>query len=67
MTSGMVVTINFGPFAGLSGVVTSTSEERTTVRILLKGRAVLVDLETAMIRVPVRRGKHYPRQRTRPA
>jgi transcription antitermination factor NusG len=66
MTSGMVVTIHFGPFAGLNGVVVSSSGERTTIRLILKGRAVLVDLETTMLRVPVRRGKPYLGQRRRP-
>ena len=66
MTKGTLVTINFGPFAGLSGVVISTSPERSTVRIILKGRAVLVELDTDMIRVPVRHGIQQLRQRTRP-
>jgi transcription antitermination factor NusG len=65
MTKGAVVSIKFGPFAGLSGVVIATSPERSTVRILLKGRAVLVELDTDMIRVPVRHGIQQ-RQRTRP-
>jgi transcription antitermination factor NusG len=65
MTNGMMVTINFGPFAGLSGIVVSTSGERTTVRIILKGRAVLVDLETDMIRAPVTQRTQHPRRRNR--
>ena len=66
MTKGTAVSIKFGPFAGLSGVVISTSSERTTVRIMLKGRAVLVELDTNMIQVPVRHGMQHLRQRTRP-
>ena len=56
VTRGTVVTIIFGPFSGLSGVVISSSARRTVVRLILKGRSVLVDLDTDMIRVPVRNG-----------
>ena len=49
MTKGTVVTINFGPFAGLSGVVISSSPQRTVVRIVIKGRSILVELDTHMI------------------
>jgi len=66
MTKGTVVSIKFGPFVGLSGVVISTSGERATVRIMLKGRAVLIELDTNMIHVPVRHGTQQLRQRTRP-
>jgi transcription antitermination factor NusG len=66
MTRGTMVTINFGPFVGLNGEVISTSRGRTTVRIMLKGRVVLVELDTNMIRVPVRHGTQPPLQRTRP-
>ena len=58
MTKGTVVTITFGPFAGLSGTLISTSSERAVVRIFLQGRSILVELEVDMIRVPVR-----PRER----
>ena len=54
MTKGTEVTINFGPFTGSKGVVISTSRERTVVRILVKGRAVLIELDTDMIRVPAK-------------
>ena len=66
MPKATLVSIKFGPFAGLSGVVTSTSGERTTVRIILKRRAVLVELDTNMIDVPVRRGLYYLPRRARP-
>ena len=66
MTKGTIVSIKFGPFAGLSGVIISTFGERTIVRIMLKGRAVLVELETNMIQVPIRHGTQQLRQRTRP-
>ena len=54
MTKGKVVTIHFGPFAGLSGLVVSTSSDRTLIRIVLKGRSTLVELDTDMIREPAR-------------
>jgi len=66
MTKGTVVSIKVGPFAGLTGVVISTSGERTTIRIMLKGRAVLVELDKSMIQMPVRHGIQHLRQRTRP-
>ena len=49
-----MVIITFGPFAGLSGVVISSAPDRTTVRIVLKGRSIPVEVDTNMIRVPVR-------------
>jgi hypothetical protein len=70
VTKGTVVVINFGPFSGLSGVVISTSAQRTVVRIMLDGRSVPVELDTDMIRVPVRDGLQRPaelRPRSRPA
>ena len=60
MTKGTAVTINFGPFAGNSGVIVFTSRERTVVRIMLKGRALLIELDTDMIRLPAR-GQHSPK------
>jgi hypothetical protein len=47
---------NFGPLTGVNGVVISTSPGRTVVRITLKGRSVLVELDPDMILVPVRDG-----------
>jgi len=41
-------------------VIVFTSRERTVVRIMLKGRALLIDLDTDMIRLPAR-GKHSPK------
>jgi transcription antitermination factor NusG len=70
VTKGTVVTINFGPFAGLSGVVISTSPERTIVRIILQGRSVPVEVDTDMIRHPFRDRVQRPealRPRSRPA
>ena len=70
MTRGAVVTINFGPFAGLSGVVISSSPERTVVSIILKGRSIPVELDTDMIRRPVRDTLRRPgnfQPRSRPA
>jgi transcription antitermination factor NusG len=49
-----MVKINFGPFAGLDGVVISNSTHRTVVRVSLKGRPVLVELDQDMIRTPAR-------------
>lgn len=70
MTKGTVVTINFGPFSGLNGVVISTSPQRTVVRIILKGRSIPVEVDTNMIRMPVRDRIPRPaelRPRSRPA
>ncbi len=54
MIKGKVVKIGFGPFAGLDGVVISTTPLRTIVRVILKNRPVLVELDPDMIREPVR-------------
>ncbi|MBZ5675082.1 MAG: hypothetical protein LAP61_12625 [Acidobacteriia bacterium] len=70
MTKGTVVTINFGPFSGLSGVVICSSRERTVVRLILQGRSVPVELDTDMIRKPARERMQRPAvsgPRTRPA
>jgi transcription antitermination factor NusG len=70
VTKGTVVTIHFGPFAGLSGVVIATTPQRTVVRLILQGRSVPVELETNMIRVPIRDAMQRPaelRPRSRPA
>jgi hypothetical protein len=50
------VRINFGPLTGVNGVVISTSPARTVVRITVKGRSVLVELDPDMILVPDRDG-----------
>lgn len=67
---GAIVTIIFGPFAGLSGEVVAITPERTMVRMILKGRSVLVEVETDMIRLPGRsaaRRSPGPRTETRSA
>jgi hypothetical protein len=62
--------IGFGPFAGLDGVVISTTPQRTVVRVIFRSRPVLVELDPDMIRVPVRekvkRSSEHP-SRSRPA
>jgi len=60
VTKGKVVIIHFGPFAGLSGLVVSTSPDRTVVRVILKGRSTLVELDTNMIRESGRDGLRRP-------
>ena len=70
MIKGTIVTIIFGPFAGLSGEVVAITPERTMVRMILKGRSILVEVETDMIRVPGRSGTRRPagpRAESRPA
>ena len=70
MTKGKVVNIGFGPFAGLDGVVISTTPQRTVVRVILRSRPVLVELDPDMIRMPVREEvKHSSERppRSRPA
>jgi len=45
------VVIESGPFSGFKGEVVSVKSERVTVRIILKqGCAILVELDTDMIR-----------------
>jgi len=70
VTKGSVVTINFGPFSGLSGVVISSSPERTVVRLILQGRSIPIELDTDMIRKPARERMQRPVEygpRSRPA
>ena len=70
VTKGSVVTINFGPFSGLSGVVISSSPERTVVRLILQGRSIPIELDTDMIRKPAREWMQRPVEygpRSRPA
>ena len=70
MTKGAIVTVIFGPFAGLSGEVISITPERMMVRMILKGRSILVELDPDMIRVPSRSrnpASTEPQTRVRPA
>jgi transcription antitermination factor NusG len=43
--------IKFGPFNGSTGVVVSTRQGRVVVRVQLKKRPVLVELDTDMVEV----------------
>jgi transcription antitermination factor NusG len=54
VVKGTLFRIRFGPFAGLDGVVISATPQRTIVRVTLRSRPVLVELDPDMIRVPVR-------------
>ena len=64
MIKGTVVKISFGPFAGLDGVVISTTPQRTVVRVILRSRPVLVELDPDMIRVPAREEVKRSSERT---
>jgi transcription antitermination factor NusG len=67
---GAIVTIIFGPFAGLSGEVVAITPERTMVRMILKGRSILVEVDTDMIRALGRSGMRRPAEppaQSRPA
>jgi transcription antitermination factor NusG len=69
VTKGIEVTINFGPFAGLNGVVISVSPERTVVRVVLNGRSFPVEVDPDMLVVPVSEssGRVAELSRSRPA
>jgi transcription antitermination factor NusG len=56
---GTVVTIQFGPFALFKGMVTATLPRRVVVRITLKKRAILVELDRDMVAsyVAARKGR----------
>jgi transcription antitermination factor NusG len=49
ITQGTLVTIQFGPFANFAGRVTETLPRRVVVRITLKKRAILVELDRNMV------------------
>ncbi len=50
MRSKTEVTVNFGPFKGCRGTILSTaSPKRVVVKIVLKDRRVLVELDKDMV------------------
>jgi hypothetical protein len=49
VTQGALVTIQFGPFAKLKGMVTATLPTRVVVRITVKKRAILLELDRDMV------------------
>jgi len=49
VTAGRLVTIQFGPFAKVKGTVTATLPTRVVVRIVIKKRAILVELGRDMV------------------
>ncbi len=49
VTEGTLVTIQFGPFAKFKGIVISTPPRRVVVRITIKKRAILVELDREMV------------------
>jgi len=57
-TRGSKVAIKFGPFAGSAGVVVSTRQGRVVVRVQLKKRSLLIELDEDMIEV---QAKNAPR------
>jgi len=60
VTQGALVTIQFGPFASLKGMVIATLPTRVVVRITLKRRAILVELDRDMVVLsePTRKRTH---------
>jgi hypothetical protein len=49
VTRGTLVTIQFGPFVNFKGMVTATLPRRVVVRISIKDRAILVELDRDMV------------------
>jgi hypothetical protein len=49
VAQGSLVTIQFGPFAKVKGTVTATLPTRVVVRIMIKKRAILVELGRDMV------------------
>jgi transcription antitermination factor NusG len=49
VTQGTLVTIQFGPFAKFKGMVIATLPTRVVVRITIKKRAILVELDRDMV------------------
>jgi hypothetical protein len=53
MSKGTEVILQFGPFAGLKGVVISNRRGgRVTVRAIIKDRAFLIELDEHMVEKP---------------
>ena len=50
---GTLVTIQFGPFALLKGMVTATLPRRVVVRITVKKRPILLELDRDMVALDV--------------
>jgi transcription antitermination factor NusG len=51
VTQGTLVTIQFGPFANFIGRVAETLARRVVVRITVRKRAILVELDRDMVAV----------------
>jgi transcription antitermination factor NusG len=49
VTQGTLVTIQFGPFASFTGMVIAKLPRRLVVRITVKKRAILVELDRDMV------------------
>ena len=61
MRKGTEITVGYGPFLGLTGVVISCQRGRVVVRIEHGKRTFLIELEEDMIK------QHPPKQSAKPA